>query len=101
MLNLRVEAASHLSSLVSPTGCLSGRGQAEGEAEGRVDKALVQQMEEVYSSLPVRLPELSPALKTLYEDWLQGQNSSEASKLLHTEYRTPSQAHTQPPHMQW
>lgn len=89
------------SSLVSRSGCLSGRGQAEREAEGRVDKALVQQMEEVYSSMPVRLPELSPALKTLYEDWLQGQNSLEASKLLHTEYRTQNQVHTQPPHMQW
>ncbi|XP_037546628.1 nuclear prelamin A recognition factor [Nematolebias whitei] len=87
--------------LSCPGGCLSGRGQAESEVEGRVDKALVQQMEEVYSSLPVRLPELNPALKTLYEDWLQGQNSTEASKLLHTEYRTPSQVHTQPPHMEW
>ncbi|XP_017271574.1 nuclear prelamin A recognition factor [Kryptolebias marmoratus] len=87
--------------LSCPGGCLSGRGQAESETEGRVDKALVQQMEEVYSSLPVRLPELNPALKTLYEDWLQGQNSLEAHKLLHTEYRTHSQVHTQPPHMQW
>ncbi|XP_013888123.1 nuclear prelamin A recognition factor [Austrofundulus limnaeus] len=87
--------------LSCPGGCLSGRGQAESEAEGRVDKALVQQMEEVYSSMPVRLPELNPALKTLYEDWLQGQNSLEASKLLHTEYRTQNQVQTQPPHMQW
>lgn len=98
-LNLVVSDRS-LSSLVS-AGCLSGRGQAESEVEGRVDKALVQQMEEVYSSLPVRLPELNPSLKTLYEDWLQGQNSAEASKLLHTEYRSPSQVHTQPPHMEW
>lgn len=64
-----------------------------------MDRALVQQMEEVYSSLPVRLPELNPALKVLYQDWLQGQDSLQTSKLLHTEYR--SQTHTQPPHMQW
>ncbi|XP_023805362.1 nuclear prelamin A recognition factor isoform X1 [Oryzias latipes] len=83
--------------LSCPGGCLSGRGQSE-EA-GRVDRALVQQMEEVYSSLPVRLPELNPALKVLYQDWLQGQDSLQTSKLLHTEYR--SQTHTQPPHMQW
>ncbi|XP_028264354.1 nuclear prelamin A recognition factor [Parambassis ranga] len=88
--------------LSCPGGCLSGRGQAESEAGGgRVDKALVQQMEEAYSSLPVRLPELNPALHTLYQDWLQGQDSLQANKLLHTEYRSQNQIHTQPPHMQW
>ncbi|XP_041829253.1 nuclear prelamin A recognition factor [Melanotaenia boesemani] len=87
--------------LSCPGGCLSGRGQAESEAGGQVDKALVQQMEEIYSSLPVRLPELNPVLKTLYEDWLQGQDSPQAIKLLHTEYKDRSQSHTQPPHMQW
>ncbi|KAM4524033.1 nuclear prelamin A recognition factor [Odontesthes bonariensis] len=87
--------------LSCPGGCLSGRGQAESEAGGQIDKALVQQMEEVYSSLPVRLPELNPILKTLYQDWLQGQDSLQASKLLHTEYRNQSQTPTPPPHMQW
>lgn len=87
--------------LSCPGGCLSGRGQAESEAGGRLDKALVQQMEEVYSSLPVRLPELNPILNTLYQDWLQGQDSPQASKLLHTEFRGQSQSHTQPPHMEW
>ncbi|XP_026207168.1 nuclear prelamin A recognition factor [Anabas testudineus] len=86
--------------LSCPGGCLSGRGQAESEG-GRVDKTLVQQMEEVYCSLPVRLPELNPTLHTLYQDWLQGQDSSQTSKLLHTQYRPQSQTHTQPPHMQW
>uniref|UniRef100_A0A8D3BR77 Nuclear prelamin A recognition factor n=1 Tax=Scophthalmus maximus TaxID=52904 RepID=A0A8D3BR77_SCOMX len=85
--------------LSCPGGCLSGRGQAEGEAGGRADKALVQQMEETYSSLPVRLPEVNAALRTLYRDWLQ--DSSRASTLLHTQYRTQGQIHPQPPHMQW
>ncbi|XP_028989009.1 nuclear prelamin A recognition factor [Betta splendens] len=87
--------------LSCPGGCLSGRGQAESETGGQVDKALVQQMEEAYSSLPVRLPELNPALNTLYQDWLQGQDSSQANKLLHTHYKSQSQMHTQPAHMQW
>ncbi|XP_044035274.1 nuclear prelamin A recognition factor isoform X2 [Siniperca chuatsi] len=87
--------------LSCPGGCLSGRGQAESEAGGRVDKALVQQMEEAYSSLPVRLPEVNPTVHTLYQDWLQGQDSPQASTLLHTHYRNQSQIHTQPPHMQW
>lgn len=80
-------------------GCLSGRGQAESEAGGKVDKVLIQQMEEAYSSLPIRLPEVNPALHTLYQEWLQGQDSQQASTLLHTQYR--NQSHTQPPHMQW
>lgn len=87
--------------LSCPGGCLSGRGQAESEAGGRVDKALIHQMEEAYSSLPVRLPEVNPALHTLYQDWLQGQDSTQASTLLHTQYSNQSQSHTQPPHMQW
>ncbi|KAM6964089.1 nuclear prelamin A recognition factor isoform 1-T1 [Tautogolabrus adspersus] len=87
--------------LSCPGGCLRGRGQAESDVVGRVDKALVQQMEEAYSSLPVSLPEVNPALHTLYQDWLQGQDSPQASTLLHTQYRNESQLHTQPPHMQW
>lgn len=86
--------------LSCPGGCLSGRGQAETE-EGRVDKILVQQMEEAYTSLPVRIPGLHPALNTLYQDWLQGHDSPQTSALLHTQYKTINQAHTQPPHMQW
>ncbi|XP_049420235.1 nuclear prelamin A recognition factor [Epinephelus fuscoguttatus] len=87
--------------LSCPGGCLSGRGQAESVTVGRVDKVLVQQMEEAYSSLPIRLPEFSSTLHTLYQDWLQGHDSPQASALLHTQYRSQSQTHTQPPHMQW
>lgn len=78
---------------------MSGRGQAESDAGGRADKDLVQQMEEAYSSLPVSLPEVNPALHTLYQDWLQGHDSPQVAALLHTQYR--SRSHTQPPHMQW
>lgn len=103
MLNttLQPRSAGVSPSCVSLSGCLSGRGQAENEAGGRADKALVQQMEEAYSSLPVRIPEVNPALHTLYQDWLQGQDSPQSSTLLHTQYRNQSQTHTQPPHMQW
>lgn len=86
--------------LSCPGGCLSGRGQAESD-EGRIDKALVQHMEEAYTSLPVRLPELNPTIHTLYQDWLQGQDSPQSNTLLHTAYRTGNHAHPPPPHMQW
>lgn len=82
-------------------GCLSGRGQAESEIGGRIDKVLVQQMEEAYNSLPVSLPELNPSLHTLYQDWLQGKESLQANTLLHTQYKSQSQIHTQSPRMQW
>lgn len=82
------------------SGCVSGRGQAESVV-GRLDKNLIQQMEEVYSSLPVHLPEVTPALHTLYHDWLQGQDSPQVNMLLHTQYKSQIQSQTQPPHMQW
>ncbi|XP_052341836.1 nuclear prelamin A recognition factor-like [Oncorhynchus keta] len=86
--------------LSCPGGCVSGRGQAEGETGGRVDKALVQQMEDAYSSLTVRLPDTNPDLLILYQDWLEGQDSTHANTLLHTQYtqQTPSQTQT---HIQW
>nr|XP_061807896.1 nuclear prelamin A recognition factor-like isoform X1 [Nerophis lumbriciformis] len=87
--------------LSCPGGCLSGRGQAENKTAGRVDKILVQQMEEVYNSLPVSLPELNPTLQTLYQDWLEGQDSPQTCKRLHTQYRSQNQSPLQPPHMQW
>lgn len=71
---------------------MSGRGQAEGE-EGRPDRTLVQQMEEAYSSLPVRLPDSNPEVQRLFEDWLKGEDSPHAQQSLHTRYIN----HTQPP----
>ncbi|XP_051523025.1 nuclear prelamin A recognition factor [Myxocyprinus asiaticus] len=78
--------------LSCPGGCLSGRGQAEGEG-GRPDRALVQQMEASYSSLPVRLPESNPEVQRLYQDWLDGQDSPHVQQCLHTQYKS----HTKPP----
>uniref|UniRef100_A0A8C4ZMX6 Nuclear prelamin A recognition factor n=1 Tax=Gadus morhua TaxID=8049 RepID=A0A8C4ZMX6_GADMO len=85
--------------LSCPGGCLSGRGQAGGDAAGRPDKALVQQMEDAYISLPVALPEVNPLLHTLYQEWLEGQDSAQAGATLRTQYRDLSHAPT--PHMQW
>ncbi|XP_061087101.1 nuclear prelamin A recognition factor isoform X1 [Conger conger] len=86
--------------LSCPGGCLGGRGQAEGEG-GRADKILSQQMEEAYSSLPVRLPEMNPELQRLYHDWLEGQDSPRTLQVLHTQYSQQEQPQTLPPHIQW
>lgn len=85
-------ALNSFSWLLCVSGCISGRGQAEGEG-GRPDRALVQQMEEVYSSLSVRLPEANPEVQRLYEDWLQGEDSPRVQQTLHTHYNN----HTQSP----
>ncbi|KAL0984061.1 hypothetical protein UPYG_G00136570 [Umbra pygmaea] len=97
----------HLVEVLScPGGCLSGRGQAEGETGGRLDKALVQQMEDAYTSLPVKLPDTNPGLHALYQGWLEGQDSTHTNTFLHTTYtvhKSPNQTqiHTLPPHIQW
>ncbi|XP_028674222.1 nuclear prelamin A recognition factor [Erpetoichthys calabaricus] len=67
-------------------GCLSGKGQAQS-TNGKPDKALLQQMEEVYTSLPVRLPEKNATVQKLYQDWLEGIDSQKAQEALHTQYR--------------
>lgn len=88
--------------LLCVSGCIGGRGQAEGEG-GRPDRALVQQMEEVYSSLSVRLPEANPEVQRLYEDWLQGEDSPRVQQTLHTHYNnhTHSPSNTLGSDIQW
>ncbi|KAI5623414.1 nuclear prelamin A recognition factor, partial [Silurus asotus] len=93
----------HLVEVLScPGGCVSGRGQAEGEG-GKPDRALVQQMEEAYNSLSVRLPEANPEVQRLYEDWLEGEDSPRAQQILHTRYNnhTQSPSNTPGPDIQW
>ncbi|XP_066560980.1 nuclear prelamin A recognition factor isoform X2 [Amia ocellicauda] len=81
--------------LSCPGGCLNGKGQAQTDS-GKPDRALLQQMEEVYTSLPVRLPETNPQLQQLYQDWLDGAESPRAQQALHTQYRPESQASSTP-----
>ncbi|MBN3325020.1 NARF factor, partial [Atractosteus spatula] len=75
--------------------CLNGKGQAQLES-GKPDRALLQQMEEVYTSLPMRLPETSPQVHRLYQDWLEGADSPRARQVLHTQYRPENQAASSP-----
>nr|XP_006635420.1 PREDICTED: nuclear prelamin A recognition factor [Lepisosteus oculatus] len=81
--------------LSCPGGCLNGKGQAQLES-GKPDRALLQQMEEVYTSLPMRLPETSPQVHRLYQDWLEGADSPRARQVLHTQYRPENQAASSP-----
>ncbi|XP_069510703.1 nuclear prelamin A recognition factor [Ambystoma mexicanum] len=76
--------------LACPGGCLNGKGQAQTD-DGKPDRALLQQMEEVYSSIPVRLPESNPHVQRLYHDWLEGTDSHKTQETLHRTYCTTNQ----------
>ncbi|KAF6095693.1 nuclear prelamin A recognition factor [Phyllostomus discolor] len=71
-------------------GCLSGRGQAQAE-DGRVDRALLRQMEGIYAALPVRPPETSAHVQELYQEWLGGADSPRVQEALHTALQGPGQ----------
>nr|XP_048673203.1 nuclear prelamin A recognition factor isoform X2 [Caretta caretta] len=71
--------------LACPGGCLNGKGQAQTE-DGKPDKVLLSQMEEVYAAIPVRLPETSMHVQKLYQDWLEGMDSKKVQETLHTKY---------------
>ncbi|KAM9597819.1 nuclear prelamin A recognition factor isoform 1-T1 [Trichechus inunguis] len=77
--------------LACPGGCLCGRGQAQAE-DGRVDKALLRQMEGIYAEIPVRPPETSEHVQMLYREWLHGANPHRVQEALHTSFPSPGLA---------
>ncbi|XP_069056396.1 nuclear prelamin A recognition factor isoform X2 [Pleurodeles waltl] len=79
--------------LACPGGCLNGKGQAQTD-DGKPDRALLQQMEEIYTSIPIQLPETNPHVQRLYQDWLEGSDSHKTKETLHTSYSTTSQTST-------
>lgn len=72
-------------------GCLNGKGQAQTE-DGKPDKALLRQMEDVYAAVPVRLPETNRQVQKLYQEWLDGMDSMKVQESLHTKYSTEKPA---------
>ncbi|NWI19575.1 NARF factor, partial [Crypturellus soui] len=76
--------------LACPGGCLNGKGQAQAE-DGKPDKALLNRMAEVYTAIPVRLPETNAQVQKMYQDWLEGVDSKKAQETLHTKYSAVNQ----------
>ncbi|XP_068964352.1 cytosolic iron-sulfur assembly component 3 isoform X3 [Petaurus breviceps papuanus] len=70
--------------MACPSGCLNGGGQIKAEAISSKD--LLQQVEKLYEMVRTVMPETSPEIKELYEQWLRGEDSKEAGKTLHTQY---------------
>ncbi|KAI1232306.1 hypothetical protein IHE44_0006759 [Lamprotornis superbus] len=76
--------------LACPGGCLNGKGQAQTE-DGKPDRALLAQMEEMYTAIPVRLPETNLHVQRMYQDWLEGMDSRKVQDTLHTTYSAGQQ----------
>ncbi|KAM4844339.1 nuclear prelamin A recognition factor isoform 2-T2 [Thomomys bottae] len=85
--------------LACPRGCLNGRGQAQTE-DGHADKALLRQMESLYSAIPVWAPERSAHVEELYREWLEGSDSPRVQEVLHTTHQSV-EACASTPDMKW
>lgn len=79
--------------LACPGGCLNGKGQAMTE-DRKMDKDLLHRMEVMYSNLPVHVPEANLHVQTLYQQWLEGRNSTKVREVLHKQYHVLSEALT-------
>ncbi|KAH0520748.1 Cytosolic Fe-S cluster assembly factor NARFL [Microtus ochrogaster] len=70
--------------MACPSGCLNGGGQLKApDMQGR---ELLEQVERLYSMVRNKAPEDAPGVQELYQHWLQGEGSEQASRLLHTQY---------------
>ncbi|XP_038182619.1 cytosolic iron-sulfur assembly component 3 isoform X2 [Arvicola amphibius] len=70
--------------MACPSGCLNGGGQLKApDMQGR---ELLEQVERLYSMVRNEVPEDAPGVQELYQHWLQGEGSEQASRLLHTQY---------------
>ncbi|XP_018094037.1 nuclear prelamin A recognition factor-like [Xenopus laevis] len=77
--------------LACPGGCLNGKGQAQ-PMDGKVERALLHEMEEVYTRVPVQNPDSNPHIQALYENWLQGAESQKSKQTLHTKIAASTQS---------
>ena len=71
--------------MACPSGCLNGGGQIRA---GSIDEAkeLLEKVKVVYESMPKQMPQENQLVSQLYEQWLGGENSDHARKMLHTQY---------------
>ncbi|XP_074135845.1 cytosolic iron-sulfur assembly component 3 isoform X1 [Sminthopsis crassicaudata] len=78
--------------MACPSGCLNGGGQIKAEAISSKD--LLQQVEKLYEMVSTVMPETSPEIKELYEQWLKGKDSEKAGTTLHTQYHAVEKMNT-------
>lgn len=71
--------------LACPGGCLNGKGQAQS-VDGKPEQAQLQEMEALFTSVPVQSPDHNPHIQELYTSWLGGEESQKSRETLHTKY---------------
>ncbi|XP_068710681.1 probable cytosolic Fe-S cluster assembly factor v1g210509 [Montipora foliosa] len=79
--------------MACPSGCLNGGGQIR-PADGESSKDLISRLDEIYNSPRTRKPSENPALEQLYREWLGGESSAKARKMLHTNYHEVEKLNT-------
>ncbi|CAG9764187.1 unnamed protein product [Ceutorhynchus assimilis] len=77
--------------MACPSGCLNGGAQVRPR-EGVTAKEVTVKLEKLYQNLPVTTPEENYVLKSLYDSWLDGQDSDKANVVLHTQYHAVEKA---------
>ena len=71
--------------MACPSGCLNGGGQIRAGSMEEA-KELLEKVKVVYESLPKKMPRENTLVLKLYEQWLGGEDSEHAKKMLHTQY---------------
>ncbi|XP_068741892.1 probable cytosolic Fe-S cluster assembly factor v1g210509 [Montipora capricornis] len=79
--------------MACPSGCLNGGGQIR-PADGESSKDLISRLDEIYNAPRTRKPSENPALEQLYREWLGGESSAKARKMLHTNYHEVEKLNT-------
>ncbi|XP_071968699.1 nuclear prelamin A recognition factor [Engystomops pustulosus] len=77
--------------LACPGGCLNGKGQAQS-VDGKPERVQLQQMEALFTIVPVQSPEHNPHIQELYSTWLEGEESQKSRETLHTKYVPAAQS---------
>lgn len=85
--------------LACPGGCLNGKGQAQ-TADGKPERAMLQEMEALYTRVPVQSPQDNPHIPELYTTWLEGAESQKSREMLHTKF-VPTAQNTARVDMKW
>lgn len=76
--------------MACPAGCLNGGGQLK--SPNKPAKELLEHVERLYREVKTEEPEEVPGIQDLYRDWLQGEGSELADRLLHTSYHAVPKA---------
>ncbi|XP_076043435.1 cytosolic Fe-S cluster assembly factor narfl [Oratosquilla oratoria] len=72
--------------MACPSGCLNGGAQLR-DSKGLSSREFVQNLEEIYKSLPSVAPEEDRRIRELYQEWLGGEDSAKVQKSFHTNYK--------------